>query len=200
MSDVLAMTNSALTTAGSVLGFVDRVMMIVDSIKAKQLSADNYLRAYYLEVISNMEVLNCINEKNIASVQINTEAFRSFIDKIDTQIGFSILFAEEEDRQGLFDFLKAKGRINNSHKKIVKYRNGVEVLETKKTIYENVLQAISFTVVKIEFLKRFSQCNDEELSLYGRIQMDRRIINIRERFVMIKHVMDDLKAIKELAR
>lgn len=200
MSDVLAMTNSALTTAGTVFGFVDRVMMKVDSIKAKQLSADNYLRAYYLEVISNMEVLNCINEKNIASVQINTEAFRSFIDKIDTQIGFSILFAEEEDRQGLFDFLKAKGRINNSHKKIVKNRNGVEVLETKKTIYENVLQAISFTVVKIEFLKRFSQCNDEELSLYGRIQIDRRIINIRERFVMIKHVMDDLKAIKELAR
>lgn len=200
MSDVLAMTNSALTTAGSVFGFVDRVMMKVDSIKAKQLSADNYLRAYYLEVISNMEVLNCINDKNIASVHINTEAFRSFIDKIDTQIGFSILFAEEEDRQGLFDFLKAKGRINNSHKKIVKNRNGVEVLETKKTIYENVLQAISFTVVKIEFLKRFSQCNDEELSLYGRIQMDRRIINIRERFVMIKHVMDDLKAIKELAR
>jgi len=132
MSDVLAMTNSAMTTAGSVLGFVDRVMMKVDSIKAKQLSADNYLRAYYLEVISNMEVLNCINEKNIASVHINTEAFRSFIDKIDTQIGFSILFAEEKDRQGLFDFLKAKGRINNSHKKIVKNRNGVEVLETKK--------------------------------------------------------------------
>ncbi len=193
-------SNAVIGAAGSLLGLFDTVFDKVESVKKRNLSKETYLRAYYLEVISNIEILNCLNSNTLHTVPVNSTVFKSFINQLETHIGLSLLFNAEQEKQDIFSFLKSRGRINNPNGSIVKYQNGKEVLETKKTVYENVLQAVSFTVVKIELLKRFSLLSDNELEIYNKIQLRKRIINIRERFIMIKNVMSNLDGIKELAR
>lgn len=200
MEEVLNTTNAVVNVAGSLIGLFDNIFDKIEAVKKRQLSTENYLRAYYFEVITNIEILNCLNSKKLNTVPVNGVIFKSFINKFETQIGLSLLFTEEQERQSLYNFLKIKGRINNTNNKIVKYHNGKEIQETKKVIYENVLQAISFTVIKIEFLKRFCQLSDEELEMYNKLQIEKRIVNIKERLIMIKNVMDGLDGIKELAR
>jgi hypothetical protein len=200
MEEILKTTNAVVNVAGSLIGLFDNIFDRIESVKKRQLSTENYLRAYYYEVITNIEILNCLNTKKLNTVSVNSVIFKNFITKLETQIGLSLLFTEEQERQSLYSFLKAKGRINNTNNKIVKYHNGKEIQETKKVIYENVLQAISFTVIKIEFLKHFSLLSDEELEMYNKIQIEKRLVNIKERLIMIKNVMDGLDSIKELAR
>lgn len=69
-----------------------------------------------------------------------------------------------------------------------------------KILYENVLQAISFTVVKIEVLRRLSGADEDEREYLNKISLEKRVVNIRERFLMIKNVMDRLEGVRELSR
>lgn len=83
---------------------------------------------------------------------------------------------------------------------LVKNNNGKEQNVKGKIFYENILQAISFTVVKTQILRRLVQLTEEELNILNKILLEKRILNIYERFMMIKVKMDELNAIKSIAR
>ena len=80
------------------------------------------------------------------------------------------------------------------------YQKGKEVNCSGKFLYENIVQAISFTVIKSEELRRLSTLNSELMKYFNKILLEKRIINIQERFVMIKTVMDQFEGIQELSR
>ena len=199
--DIINTPNDVINTAANALNFFDLVYSKVEIVKSKKLTQQNYLRAYYFEVINNLELLNVINIAKFRTINISSSLFQKFIARLDTQIGATILFSEDIDTgSNLYKLLKTKGRIENKNKVITIYQKGKEVNCTGKILYENVLQAISFTVVKIEVLRRLSALDSDEKEYVHNILLEKRIVNIKERFVMIKTVMDQFDGIQELSR
>lgn len=199
--ELLNASNEIIASTQSAITFFDMLYSKVASIKAKKLSQQNYLRAYYFEVVNNLELLNVTNIKKVSSLDLSSETFQKFINRIETQIGASLLFSEDiESTSNIYKLLKTKGTINNTHKMISIYQNGKETISSKKMIYENVLQAISFTVVKTEVLRQLSTYSPDEREYVQHIMIERRIVNLKERFTMIKKVMDQIEGINELAR
>jgi hypothetical protein len=80
------------------------------------------------------------------------------------------------------------------------YQKGKEVNCSGKNLYENILQAILFTVVKIKVLRRLSTLDSEKKEYLHKILLEKRNIKIKECFVMIKTVMDQFEGIQELSR
>jgi len=200
MSD-LNIANQVISTANTALNFFDIVYSKVENIKNKNLSTQNYLRAYYFEVVNNLELLSIVNTKKFASLSVNSTLFQKFINKLDTQIGATILFTENIDKTSdLYKLLKTKGRIENKNKMLIVNNKGLEQSYSGKILYENILQAISFTVVKIEVLKRLSALDSEEVEYINKILLEKRIVNIKQRFIMIKNIMDGIEGIKEISR
>ena len=196
-----SLPNEILETATKAINFFDLVYSKVESIKNKHLSTQNYLRAYYFEVINNLELLNVVNIAKFKKMDINSIMFRKFIQRLETQIGATILFTEDIDKNSeLYKFLKTKGRIQNKNNMILTSTNGIESQYSGKILYESILQAISFTVVKIEILKRLSSFDEDEKEYLNSILIERRIINIKQRLIMIKNIMDQMEGIKEISR
>lgn len=193
--------NQIASTALSAISFFDTIYSKVENIKNRNLSIQNYLRAYYFEVLHNIELLNTIDCKRFKTLSVNAPVFHKLIMRLDTQIGATILFTEEIDKNSdLYKLLKTKGRIQNKSKMLVTNQKGIETNYAGKILYENILQAISFTVVKIELLQRLSEFDTEEMSYLQPILLERRVANIKERLLMIKTVMDQIDGIQELAR
>jgi len=189
------------TAVTGAVNFFDMVYSRVESIRKRNLSADNYLRAYYFEVVNNLEFLSVVDAKKFKTVEVNSDVFRKFIARLDTEIGSTILFTENIDEKScLYRLLKAKGRIENRHQMLTTSNKGIEADFRGKILYENILQAISFTVVKIEVLRRLSAVDSDEAEYLNRLSLEKRIVNIRERFAMIKNVMDKMDGIRELSR
>lgn len=189
------------TAVTGAMNFFDMVYSRVESIRKRNLSADNYLRAYYFEVVNNLEFLSVVDVKKFKTVEVNSDVFRKFIARLDTEIGSTILFTENIDEKScLYRLLKAKGRIENRHQMLTTSSKGIESDFRGKILYENILQAISFTVVKIEVLRRLSAVDGDEAEYLNRLSLEKRIVNIRERFAMIKNVMDKMDGIRELSR
>lgn len=189
------------TAVTGAVNFFDMVYSRVESVRKRNLSADNYLRAYYFEVVNNLEFLSVVDAKKFKAVQVNSDVFRKFIARLDTEIGSTILFTENiDEKSGLYRLLKAKGRIENRHQMLTTNTTGIEADFRGKILYENILQAISFTVVKIEVLRRLSSVESDEAEYLNRLSLEKRIVNIRERFAMIKNVMDKMDGIRELSR
>ncbi len=197
----LSLAVDAKEAASGALGIFDEIFNRIDSVRKRKLSAANYLRAYYFEVINNLEMLDVVNASRFRAEKVNSPLMKALLARLDTKVGASILFAEGlEQGSELCAFLKAQGRIRNPKGVITKLAKGREEPARGATFYENVLQAISFTVVKTEILRRLSAFADEELDMLNGVMLERRIANIRERYVMIKDKMDELKGIRELSR
>ncbi len=199
MDTLLGAANGLVGVAGGAVGVVGSLLDRVESVRLRKLSSQNRLRAYYLEVVGNLETLRAVNLKKLCATPINSQGMASFLDKLSCEIGLSLLFSEDEDSR-VFEFLKTRGKIDNANGAIVALRGGKEVSGAGKAVYENVLQAVSFTVQKTEFLRKLAHAGDDELSFYNRLMIERRLVNLRERYAMIKRVMDSMEGVREMAR
>lgn len=193
------MIETALIDKG--LSYIDTILDRVNKIKDKKLSTQSYLRAYYIEVLNNIEFLTIIKTSKLKNMSPNSKDIKFIIDNLVIDIGATILFSDEVDQDSqLYSFLTSKGKIKNTKNLLRKSGDIEEKRVTQKTFYENVLQAISFTVTKIEILKKLSSFSDEELDAVNSILLEKRIVNIKERFIMIKTELDKIPGIREMAR
>lgn len=193
------MIEAALIDKG--LSYIDTILERVNIIKEKKLSTQSYLRAYYIEVLNNIEFLNIVKLSNLKNTSPNSKDIKFIIDNLVIDIGATILFSDEVEKDSqLYSFLTSKGRIKNT-KNLLRKSGDIEEKRVKqKSFYENVLQAISFTVTKIEILKKLAGFTNEELDSVNNILLERRIVNIKERFIMIKSELDKIPGIREMAR
>lgn len=197
-AEAIALVNGAYAGATTIF---DDIYTRIEKVKNKKLSSNNLLRAYYFEVINNLELLNVINFEKFKKEKPNSGALASLIYRLETQIGATILFEEEYDSESdLYRLLEDKGRIRNNKNLLVRNIKGGEEDVNKESFYENILQAISFTVVKIEILRRLTKFSDSEMSILNTILLEKRITNIFQRFKMIKEKLEELKAISTVAR
>jgi hypothetical protein len=160
----------------------------VAKVRERNLSTQALLRAYYFEVVTNLEFLDSVDFDKLDGLALNSPPVKTLLSGIHNDLGFAILFKEDLDSsKDLLSFLGQKGRLEKSD-------------EEGAPPYENVLQAVSFTVVKSETLKRLSALGDEEISVLTAIMLKKRLLNIRSRFLIVKRKMDELGPLKSLAR
>ncbi|MBI9068579.1 MAG: hypothetical protein JEZ09_14885, partial [Salinivirgaceae bacterium] len=100
----------------------------------------------------------------------------------------------------LYEKLKKQGQVKNRENKLVRTEQGVDKNEKGSFIYENILQAISFVVVKTRLIENYSTLSDEEIVILKPIKLNTRLINIFQRLIMIKTILDKLPEVKEMAR
>lgn len=201
MSDVIGSLDQIQTTYTLVTTVFEDLFKMIEAVKARKLTYANLLRAYYLEVINNIEFLSVINFSKLKNEKPNSKYIKVLLENIDIQIGATILFENDiEKTSDLYRFLENKGKINNRKNMIVKNNNGLEEKVKGKIFYENVLQAISFTVVKTQILQRLVRLSDDDMSILNTILLEKRVMNLFERFIMIKSKLDELDILKSIAR
>ena len=176
-------------TVGMVSLF-DYFFAIIDTAKKNKLSQQSYLRAYYFEVISNLEILKCIDLDSLSTIPVNTPAIKGIIDNLETEVGLSLLF-KEDSKHDLNKFFSYKGQVTHTEE---------DEQGTVKVAEVNILKAISFVVTKIVVLKKIANLNDDQMEMYKKLRIGVRIKNINERLRMIKEKMDELPEIEDLIK
>jgi hypothetical protein len=160
MSDLASIgttINSINESISGITSIFDSLYSKIEDIQKKKLSTNNLLKAYYFEVVNNIELLQVIRFDVFRNEKPNSLIVKSMIDKIETQLGAAVLFQENiNDKTDLYKFLEDKGKINNKDQGIVQIVKGKEKQNKQNSFYENVLQAISFTVVKTEVLRKLT--------------------------------------------
>lgn len=204
MSDFASVSHAvgaAAAAGASALGLFEQIFANLESLRERRLSAENCLRAYYIEVVNNLEILSVLNLAALRRERVNSPRLGFVLGQLHTEIGAAVLFQDQYDEQSsLYRFLREQGRVRNRNKMLVKTENGRDVPVAGASFYENILQAVGFTVVKTGILRRLNAFSDAELELVRDIRVEKRLVNLAERFQMIKEKLDDFPGIRELAR
>lgn len=182
-------------------GIFDSIYSRIENVKRKKLSINNLTRAYYFEVVNNLELLSIVDLEKFNSSNLDIKLLNSLMSKLEVEIGATILFSDFDDQtSGLFKLLETKGRIDNRDHLLSRNIKGKEISVETNNFYENILQAISFTVVKTEILRRISTFTEEDRKMLKSLHVNKRIANIYERFKMIQKKLETLPAISSVAR
>ncbi|PLX11790.1 MAG: hypothetical protein C0597_14535 [Marinilabiliales bacterium] len=193
--------NTGLEIAENSLNLIDKLIDKIDKYKQIKKDTTTFLRLLYLEVLGNLEILNVIDFKAYKTLKPNDPNIKSLIKLLCTNVSEAIFYKEDDTKNaGLYEKLRKQGQVKNRERKLMKLEDGQERLVKGKFIYENVLQAISFTVVKIDLLRELSNLKDEELEILKPIKIDVRLLNINQRLLMIKSSLDKMPEVKEMAR
>lgn len=192
---------TGLEIAESSLNLIDKLIDKIDKYKQIKQDTTTFLRLLYLEVLGNLEILNVIDFKAYKSLNPNDANIKSLIKLLSTNVAEAIFYKEDDTKNAdLYEKLRKQGQVKNKERKLLKLEDGQERLVKGKYIYENVLQAISFVVVKINLLRELSELKDEELEIIRPIKIDIRLLNINQRLLMIKSLLDKMPEVKEMAR
>ncbi len=181
--------------------FIEKLIDKIGKYKEIKQDTTTFLRVLYLEVIGNLEVLKTINFSEFDSLKSNDPKVKSLLNLLGTEVAEGVFYKEQDTPNiQLYEKLKKQGQVKNRNQSLVVVVNGVERNSSKQFVYENILQAISFVVSKLELLRKLSQLSDEEQVIVKSLNIKTRLININQRLLMIKSVMDKMDEIKEMAR
>jgi hypothetical protein len=198
MSDQIT---TGLEIAETSINLIDKLIDKMDKYKQIKKDTTTFLRLLYLEVLRNIEILNVIDFKAYKSLNPNDPNIKSLIKLLETSVAEAIFYKEDNTKNAnLYEKLRKQGQVKNKERKLMKLEDGQERLVKGKFIYENVLQAISFVVVKIDLLRELTELKNEELEILKPIKIDVRLLNINQRLLMIKSSLDKMSEVKEMAR
>ncbi len=181
--------------------FIEKLIDKIGKYKEIKQDTTTFLRVLYLEVIGNLEVLKTINFSEFDSLKSNDPKVKSLLNLLGTEVAEGVFYKEQDTPNiQLYEKLKKQGQVKNRNQSLVVVVNGVERNSSKQFVYENILQAISFVVSKLELLRKLSQLSDDEQVIVKSLNIKTRLININQRLLMIKSVMDKMDEVKEMAR
>ena len=182
--------------------FIETVIGKIEKYQRIKQDTTVYLRLLYIEIVNNLEVLKTVNFDKFSNSKVNDPQIKTIIKLLQTDILESVFYKSDENKNiELYEKLRKRGKISNRGQELVKTSNkGDEIKAKSSFVYENILQAISFVVTKIEVMKKYSVLTNEELAIVKNMNLKTRLININQRLLMIKNVMDGFDEIKEMAR
>ena len=182
--------------------FIETVIGKIEKYQRIKQDTTVYLRLLYIEIVNNLEVLKTVNFDKFSNTKANDPQIKTIIKLLQTDILESVFYKSDENKNiELYEKLRKRGKISNRGQELVKTSNkGDEIKAKSSFVYENILQAISFVVTKIEVMRKYSTLTNEELAIVKNMNLKARLININQRLLMIKNVMDGFDEIKEMAR
>jgi len=160
----------------------DRIVKGVEEVKNLKLSKKVLLRAYYFEIITNLELLNVINMEAVKKLSINSPSVYSLFQNLEIQIGASIVFSDDNIPREVFDFLYRKGSIKETNDEACK------AAQKSKTTNKTVLQAIDFTLRKITVLQKLASFREET---------DEKVIDTLRLKIRVENIIEHLEFIKK---
>lgn len=193
---------TGLNIGSKTVALVDTVIQKFEKYQKIKQDTTAYLRLLYIEVLNNLEVLRTINFDKYSNIKANDARVKTILKLLQTDISESVFYKSTDNPNAeLYDKLRKKGKVENKGHDLLKTTvKGDDVKIKNRFVYENILQAISFVVTKIELMKKYSNLTDEEMVIIKNMNLRVRLININQRLLMIKKVMDDFDDIKEMAR
>ena len=182
--------------------FIDTLISKIEKYRKIKQDTTAYLRLLYIEVLNNLEILKTVNFDKFDKIELNDIKVKTLFHLLQTEISESVFYKNDDNPNNeIYERLKKRGKVSNKGKELMQSTvNGEDKRVTRGFIYENILQAISFVVTKITLLRRYSLLSETELSIVKPIRLKTRLININQRLLMIKNVMDGMDEIKEMAR
>ncbi|MBN2523197.1 MAG: hypothetical protein JXB24_07965 [Bacteroidales bacterium] len=182
--------------------FIDTVIEKIEKYQKIKQDITAYLRLLYLEIDNNLEVFKTINFESFVNTKVNDDKVKTILKLLRTDMAESIFYkSKDSSNTQLYDKLKKKGKVDNKAQELVRTTpKGTEVKANKSFLYENILQAISFVVTKIEVMNKYAVLSDKELDILKPVRIKSRLININQRLLMIQKVMGNFDEIKEMAR
>lgn len=182
--------------------FIETVIGKIEKYQRIKQDTTVYLRLLYIEIVNNLEVLKTVNFDRFSNTKANDHQIKTILKLLQTDILESVFYKSDENKNvELYEKLRKRGKISNRGQELVKTSDkGDEIKAKSSFVYENILQAISFVVTKIEVMRKYSTLSNEELSIVKNMNLRARLININQRLLMIKNVMDSFDEIKEMAR
>jgi len=199
---MLEAVETGISIGNKSVDFIETVIGKIEKYQRIKQDTTVYLRLLYIEIVNNLEVLRTVNFDKFSHTKANDPQIKTIIKLLQTDILESVFFKSEENKNiELYEKLRKRGKISNRGQELVKTSDkGDEIKAKSSFVYENILQAISFVVTKIEVMKKYSTLTNEELSIVKSMNLKARLININQRLLMIKNVMDGFDEIKEMAR
>ncbi len=182
--------------------FIEKVIGKIEKYQRIKQDTTVYLRLLYIEIVNNLEVLKTVNFDKFSNTKANDPQIKTIIKLLQTDILESVFYKSDENKNiELYEKLRKRGKISNRGQELIKTSTkGDEIKAKSSFVYENILQAISFVVTKIEVMRKYSTLTNEELAIVKNMNLKTRLININQRLLMIKNVMDGFDEIKEMAR
>ena len=182
--------------------FIDTLISKIEKYRKIKQDTTAYLRLLYIEVLNNLEILKTVNFDKFDKIELNDIKVKTLFHLLQTEISESVFYKNDDNPNNeIYERLKKRGKVSNKGKELMQSTvTGEDKKVTRGFIYENILQAISFVVTKITLLRRYSLLSETELSIVKPIRLKTRLININQRLLMIKNVMDGMDEIKEMAR
>lgn len=199
---MLETVETGISIGNKSVDFIETVIGKIEKYQRIKQDTTVYLRLLYIEIVNNLEVLKTVNFDKFSNTKANDPQIKTIIKLLQTDILESVFFKSDENKNiELYEKLRKRGKISNRGQELVKTSDkGDEIKAKSSFVYENILQAISFVVTKIEVMKKYSTLTNEELSIVKNMNLKARLININQRLLMIKNVMDGFDEIKEMAR
>ena len=155
---------------------------------------EGFIRAYYLEVSKNIEILKTIDFSCLKETDITSESFKSVINSLDTTVGSALLCSDCKKRKRILSFLGQGLVIQSPQDKSFTLESDDEVTVLELRI--DVLKAVWFTVHKIELLKSLASLNGDMFK--QKFKLDVRIANINIRLQNIRQKLAENEAMISL--
>jgi hypothetical protein len=106
------MTSDALAqTIGKSIDLLQTIYAKYDEYKNITLKNEALLRAYYLEVVTNIDLIDSVLSNISNSTPITGESSQAFINSLQTTIAVRILFSEETQNCKAFKTLLSKSKL-----------------------------------------------------------------------------------------
>ena len=194
--------DSSIGIANKTVSLIDTLIVKIEKYQKLRQDTTTYLRLLYLEVINNLEVFNTIDIAKFNNIKAGDPKLKLFLKLIHTEISESVFFKSSDNLNAdLYEKLKKKGKVIDSVNKSIKTAsNTAKSTNNSKIAYENILQALSFVVTKVEIIKKYSNLEENETDILIAMKFNERLKNIKNRLNLIKKIMDDFDEIKEMAR
>lgn len=160
---------------------------------------EGFIRAYYLEVSKNIEILKTVDIGSLKEEEIDSPTFKSLIHSLDTEVGAALLCTNMAKRKRILSFLSQGLLITSPPDKSFPIETGDDENTNTQSLFEqriDVLKAVWFTVQKIELLKALSALENQNFNHGFRLNV--RVANINERFKQIRRKLAENDAMKSL--
>ena len=199
---MLANIENGINIGSKSVDFIETVIGKIEKYQRIKQDTTVYLRLLYIEIVNNLEVLKTVNFDKFSNTKANDPQIKTILKLLQTDILESVFYKSDENKNiELYEKLRKRGKISNKGQELIKTSDKGDEVKTKSSfVYENILQAISFVVTKIEVMKKYSVLSNEELSIVRNMNLKTRLVNINQRLLMTKNVMDGFEEIKEMAR
>lgn len=159
-----------------------------------------FLRLLYMEVCNNIEILSVCDLRKFRAWGKDTDKLKALIKQLKIDMSEAVFYSDENGSSKIYEKLCKKGQVKNLYGALTTRKNDKEIQANSKFIYENVLQALSFIVNKIQLLRSISEMTTAERAILKDMYIDTRLINILQRLQMVHDVMQKMPEIKDMAR